>query len=101
MKTTLLIITARPTEDNLMKVRDDIQQLLQHNGRLHIFFTQTGVEWLNEQLWNRIYYPDAIYYAHALDVEKTNVPFRSEVIFSSEKALQQLKQKVDFVYAFN
>ncbi len=101
MKTTLLIITARPTEDNLPKIREDIHQLLRQSGRLHIFFMQTGVEWLNELQWNNIYYPEAIYYAHALDVEKTNVPFRSEVIFSSEKALEQLKRRADFVYAFN
>ena len=97
MKKKLLILDVNPTQIRLNQLLAKLSEFSDLKIVVNIFLINEGVLWVSDEYWYRMYHPEIVYYADALDAETYKVDFRSEVIFSSKKSLNQLIESVDEV----
>ena len=98
MRNTLLIINQQPSPEEMDKLNKKLKEWIAADINLNIFLTQDGVFWLNSQIWEKIYQPQCVFYASAVDAKRIGANFIPEVIFSGDKSLKELKENVDVVY---
>ncbi|MGD9900580.1 MAG: hypothetical protein AB7T22_15755 [Calditrichaceae bacterium] len=102
MKQILFIINVHPASAAIKSVLKTIQENLNSDTTLHIYFEDNGVNFLSDAFWEQIYQNKILFYADASDVQKNEMKYREEIVFSSKKSLAQLRESVDkIIYANN
>ncbi len=100
MEKHLLIIDSYPTPSLLKKTIVHLEKIRLEEKETSVFFMDYGVFWLLNEVWEAIYHPTLLYYAHVHDTEKYSIPFKEEVVFSGMPAFQQLVNTADQVEHF-